>query len=83
MADKALYQRIIRHKLCTQKVITSSYYTAAVMQKRNEWMVDNCNMLITVWDGASGGTANCVRYAKHTDKKIIRINLNGLNILTN
>lgn len=44
------------------------------MQDRNIWMVDNCNLLIAVWDGSSGGTKNCVDYAMTTDKTVIRIN---------
>lgn len=39
------------------------------MQNRNMWMVDNCDILIAVWDGTPGGTANCVQYA--TNKKTI------------
>lgn len=33
---------------------------------RNEYMVDNADLLIALWDGKNkSGTANCVRYAKH------------------
>lgn len=39
-------------------------YSPLSMQKRNEWMVDNCNLLIAVWNGSAGGTANCVKYAR-------------------
>lgn len=49
-------------------------YSPAKMQKRNEWMVDNCDILIAVWDGTSGGTANCYNYAIKKGKTIIRIN---------
>jgi len=45
-----------------------------VYQKRNEWMVDNANIVIAVWDGTSGGTANCVKYAKKVGKSIYLIN---------
>ncbi len=36
-------------------------------------MVNNCDMLIAVWDGSDGGTANCVKYAqsKGVDIRII------------
>ncbi len=40
------------------------------MQKRNEWMVDNSDRLIALWNGTSGGTANCVRYAERRGKQI-------------
>lgn len=33
--------------------------------KRNRWMVDRCTHLLTLWNGSSGGTANCIRYARH------------------
>lgn len=49
-------------------------YAAWKMQKRNEFMVDRANMLIAVWDGTKGGTANCVQYAQLKGIEIIRIN---------
>lgn len=48
-------------------------YKPEYMQLRNMWMVDNCDHLIAIWDGSSGGTANCVRYAQGK-KPIIQIN---------
>lgn len=39
-------------------------YAAWKMQKRNEWMVDHSSRVIAVWDGTSGGTGNCVKYAE-------------------
>lgn len=29
-------------------------------------MVDMSNELIAIWNGTSGGTANCIKYAKET-----------------
>jgi len=49
-------------------------YNLDYMQLRNEWMVDNCDMLIAVWDGTPGGTCNCFRYANKRNKNIFRIN---------
>lgn len=48
-------------------------YSAQKMQKRNEWMVDHCDKLLAVWDGTTGGTANCIRYAEKKKKPIVRI----------
>lgn len=42
--------------------VTEGPYEKHVMQKRNEWMADCSNMGVAVFDGTSGGTANCVRY---------------------
>lgn len=44
-----------------------------VYQKRNEWMVDHAEAVIAVWNGTSGGTANCVNYALAKTKPIWRI----------
>jgi len=55
-------------------VISEGNFTAAKMQLRNQWMVDNCDLLLAVWDGTSGGTANCIKYAINQGKQIIHIN---------
>jgi uncharacterized phage-like protein YoqJ len=49
-------------------------YKSEYMQQRNIWMVDNCDLLIAVWDGTPGGTANCVKYAISKNKPWIHIN---------
>ena len=46
------------------------------LQDRNEWMVDNCHELVAVWDGSSGGTHNCIRYASSKKVPIQRIDPN-------
>jgi uncharacterized phage-like protein YoqJ len=62
-------------KLAEKVVIVSEGgYAGYKMQVRNEWMVDNCDLLIAVWDGTMGGTGNCVNYAKSKNKKMIIIN---------
>lgn len=45
------------------------------MQKRNEMMVDDCNMILALWDGSDGGTANCIGYAnrKHPDLEFVNL----------
>jgi uncharacterized phage-like protein YoqJ len=37
---------------------------AQMLQRRNEAMVNAADHIIAVWDGSSGGTANCLRYAQ-------------------
>lgn len=49
-------------------------YAPWKFQKRNEWMVDNSQAVIAVWDGSSGGTANTVRYAQGGNRPIYLIN---------
>jgi uncharacterized phage-like protein YoqJ len=43
------------------------------MQARNEWMVDNSNAMIAVWDGSPGGTANTVKYAQAKERPVLVI----------
>lgn len=50
--------------------VSEDEYKPYLMQKRNEWMVDNANYVIAVHDGTNGGTGNCVNYAKNKSKKI-------------
>jgi len=54
--------------------ISKAEYSAVGMQKRNEAMVDDCHLLVAVWDGSPGGTANCVEYAKKVGRRILYIN---------
>ena len=44
-------------------VVSPGGYAAWKMQVRNVWMVDHCDLVLAVWDGSEGGTANCYRYA--------------------
>lgn len=48
-------------------------YAAWKMQKRNEFMVDNTVITISLWDGTSGGTGNCVAYAKSKTKPVVNV----------
>lgn len=57
--------------------LSQEEYSPVLMQKRNEWMVDHSDVVIAVWDGTSGGTCNCVRYAKSKKKPIKHINPNN------
>jgi uncharacterized phage-like protein YoqJ len=69
--------RLIR-KLASEEVIVSpGGYSVQKMMTRNEWMVDHCDKLIAVYDGdTTGGTFNCVQYAKSIGKEIILIDPN-------
>lgn len=48
-------------------------YSAHKMQIRNEYMVDECDILLAMYDGTKGGTHNCVEYAKSKNKQIINL----------
>lgn len=46
-------------------IVCEGHYAVWKMQKRNEWMVDRASAVIAVWDGTTGGTGNCVEYARN------------------
>jgi uncharacterized phage-like protein YoqJ len=55
-------------------VITSKTpFFSACMQIRNEWMVDNSDKLLALWNGTHGGTYNCLSYAKQKNKEVINV----------
>lgn len=59
------------------KFVCDPGYAAWKLQKRNEWMVDRLknpgDLLIALWDGSDGGTANCIRYAKKRNVEILNL----------
>jgi uncharacterized phage-like protein YoqJ len=56
------YSRLLKLARRVQ-VCSPGEYSAKKMQWRNMAMVNECDVLLAVWDGSDGGTANCVRYA--------------------
>ena len=46
------------------EIVCPGSYSAAKMQIRNQWMVDNSDMVLALWDGSEGGTGNCIKYAE-------------------
>lgn len=63
-------------KQCDYSHVIATHYTPACMQKRNEWMVDRSSFILSVWDGTSGGTGNCINYAKRNNVAFINTNPN-------
>ena len=52
-------------------IVSPGDYASWKMQVRNEWMVDNCTLLLALWNGSPGGTGNCVRYAQSKSRTLI------------
>lgn len=53
-------------------------YHPQKMSNRNRYMIANCSLLISCWDGSKGGTGNCVSDAL----KLGRIKIVNINPLT-
>lgn len=66
-ADNERYQSLIRRckiNLIRPSVPANDAVAAELVARCHEAMVDNCNLVLALWDGSDGGTANCVRYAE-------------------
>jgi uncharacterized phage-like protein YoqJ len=62
VASQRYYTRLIQ--LADECVVVcAGGYAAWKMQVRNKWMVDRSRLVLAVWDGSLGGTANAVHYA--------------------
>ena len=71
-SSRDMYDDIIS-KANKVTLVTDAPYNPYLMQVRNQYMVDNCDLLIAIWDGTSGGTGNCVKYAKSVNKPMVII----------
>lgn len=69
MSDKLKYHQILNK--CDKITYVAKEYTATCMQDRNEYMVNNSDVVLAYYDGRDfGGTKNCIRYAKSKNKHI-------------
>lgn len=50
--------------------VSTEEYRPELMQRRNEAMVNSCDLLFAYWDGSGGGTSNCIRYARQIGKPV-------------
>lgn len=69
---KKRYDKIIEK--CDKKIVLSGEYMPYCYQQRNEYMVDNCDCVLTWYDGKPGGTRNTLNYAKKKQRYIFNIN---------
>lgn len=54
-------------------------FSNSAYQRRNLYMVDSSDHLLALYDGTSGGTQNCYKYAKQIGKPITRIDPRDFN----
>jgi uncharacterized phage-like protein YoqJ len=73
-AESQRYYRDLMALAAWRYVVCEGGYAGYKMQRRNEWMVNQCHILVAVWDGSEGGTGNCVRYAQKVQREMRRIN---------
>lgn len=52
-------------------IVCDGGYSPEKMNLRNEAMVNNCDVLLALWNGSSSGTGNCIKYAKSLRQNFI------------
>ncbi len=67
----AKYENIL--KFCDEKVVLSEEYFSGCMQNRDRYLVDNCDVLVSLLRRNSGGTFYTVNYARSKGIKIIEL----------
>lgn len=65
---------------CDKETMLQRAYTKDYFQKRNQYMVDNSDFVIAVWNGSPSGTGQTVHYAQSKGKTITIINPFSLEI---
>jgi uncharacterized phage-like protein YoqJ len=75
--SRETYKEILDWHKTTKIIVSEGSFAHWKMQARNEWMVNHCDLLVAVWNGTSGGTANCIKYAESlvTGKEILLVDL--------
>lgn len=68
-----LYYRALLERADVVKVCSPGGFTRKAMQVRNECMVNDCDLLIALWNGSAGGTANCLQYASFTNTPFVNV----------
>ena len=78
--DRLAEQYADQHKI-SKLIIYPQYhkYGRAAPIKRNETMVDLCDMVLIIWDGISKGTKHTINYAKKKNKILMVILYNKNN----
>lgn len=71
-STRLYYKALLQH---AQHVLvcTPGNYSKAAMQIRNQRMVDDCELLLALWNGSPGGTGNCIGYATFQNKPYVNL----------
>jgi uncharacterized phage-like protein YoqJ len=72
-SDKKIYHKLI-DKASEVLIISEGGFANYKYQIRNQYIVDNSDKLLAIWNGTKSGTGNCVEYAKKMKKEILIIN---------
>lgn len=68
---KEKYNRLLQK--CDNAILVSDKYYKGCFMKRNIFMVDNSDIVLTFYDGKPGGTKNTVNYAIKQGRKVLNL----------
>lgn len=71
--DKQRYKTLLA-KLNGIRCIYDNYIGRECMLERNRFMINNSSLVISLFNGTSGGTKNTLEYAKKQNLKIVILN---------
>lgn len=72
LADEVIYVDTIEE----YKLGTEGIFNPKKLDLRNQYMVDNSDYVLAIWNGEKSGTKNCISYALSKEKKIKYIYVN-------
>ena len=76
-ASRTLYAKLLDR--CEEvRYVCEPGYDPAKLQKRNEFLVDNSDVLVAYWNGSEGGAKNCIDYAIFKNKIINEFNVEDI-----
>lgn len=64
---RLFYHSLLR-KAQRTVICSEGGFTKEAMQIRNIRMVEDCEHMVALWNGSSGGTANCIHYAQKVNR---------------
>ncbi len=73
LSQQERYKKII-HKADVVHYVSKTEYTNTCMNDRNNYMVEQSDVIIAVWNGKPSGTSNTIKFAKKRCNKIKIIN---------
>ena len=68
---RARLRRVISGAVRT--FVVQRNFSMSGYMRRNMVMVNHCDVLLAVWRGTPGGTANTVRYARQVGKPVVNV----------
>ena len=73
LTQQERYRKIL-HKADVVHYVSETEYTDTCMNDRNNYMVEQSDVVIAVWNGKPSGTGNTIKMAKNVGKKVRIVN---------